>query len=58
MKDKANNIIVSIVAIVAIMIMQVFALYKGVDGYMYGTAIAAVAGIAGYNVKKLIDRWR
>lgn len=45
-----------IVAILAILILETIALLKGVDGALMGIAIAALAGLGGYQVKRLKDK--
>lgn len=40
------------VAIGAIALLEVIALFRGVDGALLGAAVAAIAGIAGYEVGK------
>ncbi len=49
------NAIVSICAIIAIVVMEWGALQAGIDGVILTLSIAAVAGIAGFNVKKILD---
>lgn len=36
---------------IAIVVLVLFALWRGIDGYIYGLAIAALAGLGGYNIK-------
>ena len=40
------------VAIVCITVIVCVALYLGIDGALYGAAIAAIAGIAGFTIAK------
>jgi len=40
------------IAIAGIVIMECFALSQGIDGVLLSTAIATVAGIAGYAFKE------
>lgn len=42
-----------IVAIAAITILELFALWQGIDGTVLAGAIAAVAGLGGYSVALL-----
>lgn len=42
----------TIIAIIAITILEGFALYQGIDGAILGIAIAAVSGLGGYALKK------
>jgi len=41
---------VSIAAILAIMVLEGFALYQGIDNALLSIAVAAIAGIAGYAI--------
>jgi len=45
-----------IIAILCITILEVCALYNGINGAMFGVAIAAVAGLGGYQVKSIKDK--
>ena len=45
-----------IIAILCITILEVAALGTGVDGSAFGVAIAAVSGLAGYQVKSQRDK--
>lgn len=47
-----------IVAIAAIVILEAIALIKGVDGALMGIAVAALAGLGGYEIKVLKDKIR
>ena len=40
------------IAIIGIVILEAIALFKGVNGVMFGTALATIAGIAGYALKE------
>ena len=48
-------IIVPIVAIIAVVGLEVYALYKGINGTMLGLAIMAISGLGGYQIKVLRD---
>jgi len=48
------NAIVSIVAILTIGLIEWQALVHGIDGTILSLSIAAVAGIAGFNVQKIL----
>ena len=39
-------------AIVCITILEAIAMLKGIDGHMFGTVVAAIAGLAGYYAGK------
>lgn len=43
------------IAIVCITIIELFALYKGIDGQLMALTLAAIAGIAGYNLKTIVS---
>jgi len=45
-----------IVAIVCIAGLEVFALSQGINGALIGIAIAAIAGLGGYEAKILRDK--
>lgn len=45
-------------AIVVIGILEVVAMFKGIDGALFGLAITAVAGLGGYQIKSYLDRRR
>lgn len=40
-------------AISSILILESLALYKGIDGVMFATAIAGIAGIAGFDLGRV-----
>ena len=50
MEDKT---VLGATAIIAIAILEGFALYMKVDGTILALALAAIAGIAGYEIKAL-----
>lgn len=45
-----------IVAMICITTLEVLALIKGVNGAILGLAIAALAGLGGYELKAIIDK--
>jgi hypothetical protein len=51
MKDETK---LSIIAIIAILILEGLAIYKGMDGTLLAGVIAIVAGLAGYESHKAI----
>ena len=51
-------IIVPIVAILAIVGLECYALSKGVNGAMLGWATALIAGLGGYEVKALREKYK
>lgn len=44
------KIIISITAIVCISILEIFAIVYGIDSGTFGVSVAAVAGLAGYEI--------
>lgn len=52
--DHMNPII--IIAMLCITILEVTALVQGVDGAIFGVAIAAIAGLGGYELKSQRDK--
>ena len=44
----------AIVAIVAIVILEGYAIYSGINGAIFGIAIAAIAGLGGYVLKQKV----
>ena len=44
---------VSCLCIVALTAIQIFALFKGIDGQVLSVTTALIAGIAGYELKSL-----
>jgi len=51
MKDELK---IAIIGLLAIFFLEGYALYKGVDGTMFGTAMAGLGGIVGYVIKSHI----
>jgi len=58
------NLYVRLTAIICITALEVVAMLKGINGAMFGLAIAAVGAIAGTTVKPIAqifkskDRWK
>lgn len=50
-----DKIIISATAILVIGGLEAIALLKNIDGALFGLVIAAIAGIAGYQVKAKIN---
>ena len=42
--------LISVTAIVCITVLEAIALYKGVDGTLMATVVAALAGLGGYTL--------
>jgi len=53
MEDKS---IMTIVAMILIAILEVCAMLKGVDGYLFGVVIAVISGLAGYKIKSMLEK--
>lgn len=51
-----KEILITIMAILAITGLETLALIKGVNGALFGLVITIIAGLAGYNVKELMRR--
>ena len=49
-------IIVPVVAILAIVGLEAYALYLGINGALMSIVVAAVAGLGGYEVKVVRDK--
>lgn len=43
----------SIAAIIAILLLEGWAIYNQINGVLLGVAIAAIAGIGGYSIKEI-----
>jgi len=46
-----NNHTIAVVAICGLVIIESIALFKGINGIMFGTTAAVIAGIAGFKLK-------
>ena len=51
-------IIVPIIAILAIVALEIYALSQGINGTMLGWTVAIIAGLGGYEVKALREKYR
>lgn len=45
---------VSVIAISGVVLIETLALYQGVNGTALSLSVAAIAGLGGYNLKKVI----
>jgi len=52
MEDKSW---ISCLAIIALTMLESVALLKGLDGALFGLIVAAVAGLAGYEIRKATE---
>lgn len=48
------NCKITITAIIGLVTIECFALYKGINGSLYTIVVAAIAGLAGFTLKKII----
>ena len=53
MEDKT---ILSLVAILCLTVLEIAAMLTGLDGYIFGVIIAAIAAISGYEIRDLIKK--
>lgn len=53
MNDK---IIIGLTAIACITLLEVVAIICGIDGAYFGIVVAAVSGLAGYEIKTVKDK--
>jgi len=52
MKDKT---LITITAIISIVILEIVAMIKGIDGQIFATVISVLAGLGGYTVGRKIS---
>ncbi|MBI2101670.1 hypothetical protein HYT53_03580 [Candidatus Woesearchaeota archaeon] len=52
MKNHKNSEKIAITAIIGIIVLESLAIWKGINGVLFGTALTFIAGIAGYTIKK------
>jgi uncharacterized membrane protein YgaE (UPF0421/DUF939 family) len=48
--------IITVTAIVCITVLEAIALYKGIDGSLMATVIAALAGLGGYTLAQVTKK--
>lgn len=41
----------SVIAIICITVLEVVALYRGIDGVIFATAMAGIGAVVGYSIK-------
>ena len=46
----------AIIAMLLIAILELFAIWRGVDGALFGVVIAAIAGLGGYELRAVITK--
>ena len=55
---KNKSIWVLITAIASLTILEVVAMLKGLDGYLFSFIVVAIAGIAGFKMPDVIKHFR
>ena len=53
MEDKN---IMAIIAMILIAILEICAMFKGIDGYGFGVVVAVISGLAGYKIKSVLEK--
>lgn len=53
MEDKWK---VACLAIICLTILEIAAMLVGINGYLFGVIVAAIAALAGYKIKDLISK--
>jgi hypothetical protein len=48
--------IITVTAIVCITVLEAIALYRGIDGSLMATVIAALAGLGGYTIAQVTQK--
>lgn len=56
MGKKKDSILLSIIAILSITGLEAVALFNGINGKLFGVAIALIAGIAGFRLHGLVKK--
>jgi hypothetical protein len=51
--DTSKVIVLTAIALIAT--LETIAIFKGVDGTYFGLVIAAISGLAGYNLKEIVN---
>jgi len=49
-----NKSLVPLVAVLSIALIEAMAISKGIDGTLLSLSIAAIAGLGGYGIRKII----
>jgi len=52
MKDHT---VLTIFAMAMLTILELYALYKGIDGQIFSLVVAVIAGLAGYKIKEKLQ---
>ncbi len=55
---KENKNIIIITSIISLTILELFALYKNIDGSLLSLIVSLIAGLAGYNVGRFNKLFR
>lgn len=51
-----DRTIIATVAILALMCLEVVAMLKGINGYLFGMVVALIAAIAGIEIRPYLER--
>lgn len=54
--SNKRPVAVTITAIVAITVLEAIALFKGIDGTLMATVVAAIAGLGGYTLGQVMKQ--
>jgi uncharacterized membrane protein YuzA (DUF378 family) len=52
MEDNTNKVLFAIVGIV---VLEIAAMFYGIDGTVFATIIAAIAGLAGFTLRPVVE---
>lgn len=55
---KKDNTVVLVTAIVCLTGLEIFAMYKGIDGYLFSIIAIAISGIAGFKLKGILQHFK
>ncbi|RLJ01537.1 MAG: hypothetical protein DRP08_05400 [Candidatus Aenigmatarchaeota archaeon] len=53
---ELRKLITAVFAIAGIVVLELYALSKGLDGKLFGLVIAAIAGLGGYSLGAMIKK--
>ena len=51
----ADKTLITIIAIISVVILEIVALIKGIDGQIFATVISVIAGLGGYTIGKKVS---
>ncbi len=55
---KKKNTAVLITAIICLTTLEIFAMHKGIDGYLFSVIVMAISGIAGFKLTGILKRFK